>query len=201
MVFAGNCRAGAFRCRNPRRVADTPESLLQFHQKVYADRADIPYDLDGVVYKVNDLEYQRRLGFISRSPRWATAHKFPAQQAETVIRAITIQVGRTGVLTPVAELGTRQCRRRDGCPRGPCTTKMKSCARMCARATTSSFKGRATSSRRSCAAFPSAAPKTRPPLSSDCLPRMRQHRRARGGRGEDALHGRPHLPRAGRSSA
>lgn len=78
--------------------------LVAFHQNVYGQRPDIAYDLDGIVYKVNDLELQRRLGFISRSPRWAIAHKFPAEQAETVLEKINIQVGRTGVLTPVAEL-------------------------------------------------------------------------------------------------
>ncbi len=88
----------------PSEVVDTPEKLVKFHQSVYAARAEIPYDLDGIVYKVNSLDYQKRLGFISRSPRWATAHKFPAEQAETVLNKIVIQVGRTGVLTPVAEL-------------------------------------------------------------------------------------------------
>lgn len=88
----------------PTTVADGAAGLLAFHEKVYHTRPEIPYDIDGVVYKVNDLEYQKRLGFISRSPRWATAHKFPAEQAETILKKISIQVGRTGVLTPVAEL-------------------------------------------------------------------------------------------------
>jgi DNA ligase (NAD+) len=88
----------------PETRANTPEELLRFHEKVYADRPEIPYDLDGIVYKVNSLEYQRRLGFVSRSPRWATAHKFPAELAETIVNKIIIQVGRTGALTPVAEL-------------------------------------------------------------------------------------------------
>lgn len=88
----------------PSVVADSADGLVEFHEKVYHARPDIPYDLDGVVYKVNDLDYQKRLGFISRSPRWATAHKFPAEQAETILKQISIQVGRTGVLTPVAEL-------------------------------------------------------------------------------------------------
>ena len=93
-----------FEIPTPATVANSAEKLLKFHATVYEDRPMIPYDLDGVVYKVNDLDYQRRLGFISRSPRWATAHKFPAEQAETILRKIIIQVGRTGTLTPVAEL-------------------------------------------------------------------------------------------------
>lgn len=88
----------------PSGVFDTAAGLIEFHQGIYATRSDIPYDLDGIVYKVNDIGYQKRLGFISRSPRWATAHKFPAEQAETRINDIVIQVGRTGTLTPVAEL-------------------------------------------------------------------------------------------------
>jgi DNA ligase (NAD+) len=88
----------------PEKVVDSAEKLLQFHAQVYEERPTISYDLDGVVYKVNSLDYQKRLGFISRSPRWATAHKFPAEQAETIINKIIIQVGRTGTLTPVAEL-------------------------------------------------------------------------------------------------
>ncbi|HYD18964.1 MAG TPA: NAD-dependent DNA ligase LigA [Patescibacteria group bacterium] len=88
----------------PATIAPDAAALIAFHETVYHERPEIPYDIDGVVYKVNDLDYQRRLGFISRSPRWATAHKFPAEQAETVLHRISIQVGRTGVLTPVAEL-------------------------------------------------------------------------------------------------
>ncbi len=97
------CQWG-FEVPEPETIADSPEKLLKFHTKVYEERPTISYDLDGVVYKVNSLEYQKRLGFISRSPRWATAHKFPAEQAETILRKIVIQVGRTGTLTPVAEL-------------------------------------------------------------------------------------------------
>jgi len=96
--------AFGFEVPKPVTVVKNARELIAFHAEVYAARPDIPYDLDGIVYKVNNLGYQKRLGFVSRAPRWATAHKFPAEQAETVLNAISIQVGRTGVLTPVAEL-------------------------------------------------------------------------------------------------
>jgi len=90
---------------NPRsRLCHGVDEVLAVYHEIGADRAGLPYDIDGVVYKVNDLELQRRLGFVSRAPRWALAHKFPAQQAQTVLNDIIIQVGRQGSLTPVAVL-------------------------------------------------------------------------------------------------
>jgi DNA ligase (NAD+) len=86
------------------RICTGAEELLAYYDEIGKDRPELAYDIDGVVYKVNRLDLQRRLGFVSRSPRWAIAHKFPAQQAMTILNGIEIQVGRTGALTPVAKL-------------------------------------------------------------------------------------------------
>lgn len=85
-------------------AVDGPEACLDFYRRIGAQRPDLPYQIDGVVYKVNSRADQERLGFISREPRWALAHKFPAEEAQTIIRDVEFQVGRTGTVTPVARL-------------------------------------------------------------------------------------------------
>ena len=89
-------------------LARGASELVAFHQRIGAERANLPYEIDGVVYKVNSLALQRRLGFKSREPRWAVAHKYPAQEMPTLMEAIDVQVGRTGKLTPVARLAPVQ---------------------------------------------------------------------------------------------
>lgn len=86
------------------KLCNSAEELLAAYTETEELRPTLDYDIDGMVYKVNSLDFQRRLGFVSRSPRWAVAHKFAAQKATTIIKAIEIQVGRTGALTPVAKL-------------------------------------------------------------------------------------------------
>jgi DNA ligase (NAD+) len=93
-----------FRINDRMARCSSLEDMLAHYRGIEAQRAELPYDIDGVVYKVDRLDLQERLGFRSRSPRWATAHKFPAEKATTVLTAIDIQVGRTGALTPVARL-------------------------------------------------------------------------------------------------
>jgi DNA ligase (NAD+) len=85
-------------------VSNSIDELLSYHQKIEKQRHNIPYEIDGLVYKINDLEFQEKLGFLSRSPRFAIAHKFPANIGRTKLKNIHSQVGRTGAITPVAEL-------------------------------------------------------------------------------------------------
>lgn len=86
------------------KVCESLSQLMEFYDQTLESRSKLAYEIDGVVYKVNDFGAQKKLGFIARAPKWAIAHKFPAEQAETTLHKITINVGRTGVLTPLAEL-------------------------------------------------------------------------------------------------
>ena len=102
--FLERLKAWGFGVNPLARVCRSVDDMIALYDRVQAERAALPYDIDGVVYKVNRLDWQARLGTVSRAPRWATAHKFPAERAQTVLNEITIQVGRTGALTPVANL-------------------------------------------------------------------------------------------------
>ncbi|MDP2016747.1 NAD-dependent DNA ligase LigA [Hydrogenophaga sp.] len=97
-------KAWGFPVAEQTTIATGADELVTFHQRIGGSRDQLPYDIDGVVYKVNSLALQRRLGFVTREPRWAVAHKYPAQEQLTTVLAIDVQVGRTGKLTPVAKL-------------------------------------------------------------------------------------------------
>jgi len=97
-------KAWGFPVAEQTAVVEGAAGLVGFHQRMAAERDQLPYDIDGVVYKVNDLTLQQQLGFVTREPRWAVAHKYPAQEEMTTVQAIDVQVGRTGKLTPVAKL-------------------------------------------------------------------------------------------------
>ena len=102
--FFNHLKAWGFPLNEHNRLCPTIKDIDKNFQHLMEIRADLDYDIDGVVYKVNDIKLQERLGFLTRTPRWAVAHKFPAEQAITKIENIRIQVGRTGALTPVADL-------------------------------------------------------------------------------------------------
>src|SRR5262249_55425520 len=93
-----------FKISRETKVVQSVEGCLDYYRDMGEARARLPYQIDGVVYKVDDIKWQRQLGFVSRAPRWAVAHKFPAEEALSVVRGIEFQVGRTGALTPVARL-------------------------------------------------------------------------------------------------
>jgi DNA ligase (NAD+) len=102
--FLDKIAGWGFSVNKETKVCGSVDEIMENYLRLIDLRSDLTYDIDGVVYKVNRIDYQDRLGFITRSPRWATAHKFPAEQAQTVLNNISISVGRTGTLTPVAEL-------------------------------------------------------------------------------------------------
>lgn len=102
--FLDRLRGFGFPVNPKAKLCRDTREMLAFYRELTAERASLPYDIDGVVFKVNRLDWQERLGFVSRAPRWAIAQKFEAEKAQTRVREIRIQVGRTGTLTPVAEL-------------------------------------------------------------------------------------------------
>src|SRR5690606_23313323 len=96
-----------FALNEPARLCRGLDALLAYYNEIMAERPELPFDIDGVVYKVNRLDLQERLGYVSRAPRWAIAHKFPAEQAQTILHKNTIQVGRSGARTTFAKLEPR----------------------------------------------------------------------------------------------
>src|SRR6185369_159466 len=100
----GKLKAWGFQTTPQSERVENADGLLAAYTRMEAVRPHLGYDIDGVVYKVDRLDWQGRLGFITRTPRWAIARKFPAQQARTILEAIDVQVGRTGAVTPVARL-------------------------------------------------------------------------------------------------
>lgn len=104
MGFLERVAAWGFEINPLSRICGSLDEILENYAALSSQRPTLDYDIDGIVYKVNRLDFQQRLGFVSRAPRWAIAHKFPAEQATTILREIDIQVGRTGALTPVARL-------------------------------------------------------------------------------------------------
>jgi DNA ligase (NAD+) len=97
-------KSWGFRLNEPSRIVSSVDEMMTYYHEIELARPSLGFTIDGVVYKVNRLDLQQRLGFVSRAPRWAIAHKFPPEQAKTRLERITVQVGRTGTLTPVAEL-------------------------------------------------------------------------------------------------
>ncbi len=102
--FLSSLKKWGFKINEHNKVLKTTKDLESFHKKFEDDRFDLKYDVDGLVYKINNLDLQKRLGFTANSPRWAIAHKFSADSAYSIIKDINIQVGRTGALTPVARI-------------------------------------------------------------------------------------------------
>ena len=102
--FLEHLRVWGFNVNPLARLCKTPDEAIAFHRKIGEERPTLGYEIDGVVYKVNRVDWQERLGFISRAPRWAIAHKFPAEQVQTRLKEIQVSVGRTGAMTPFAVL-------------------------------------------------------------------------------------------------